>query len=117
MIINFYSILKMQCLTSNDDIGKLMEQDCYILFYFTASWCGPCKRILPELEAFYQSILSTKDINIKFYKIDIDENEELCKKWEIMGVPTFILCKKTESLGKLVGADIHKVKALVTRHK
>jgi len=107
----------MQCLTSNDDIGKIMEQECYILFYFTASWCGPCKRILQDIEKLYHDILTNKDKHVQFYKLDIDENEELCAKWEITGVPTFILCKKTESLGRFSGASMDKVNELLEQCK
>ena len=104
----------MQCLTSNDDIGKIMEKDCYLFFYFTASWCGPCKRIYPEIEKLYLHIKDNTNLNIEFYKIDIDENEELCESWKIKGVPTFYLMKQKSLLGNFSGADINAVKELFT---
>ena len=56
----------------NNDISICKDKECYLLFYFTAKWCGPCQRIKPLL----QKISDGSDSSVlKVYIIDIDENE------------------------------------------
>ena len=75
---------------SGDKCFEVLDQDIYIVFYFGASWCGPCQQVLPKLDE-----LSNKyDPNmIRFYKIDIDleENKIICDKCQIKSVPSFFL--------------------------
>lgn len=55
--------------------------------HFTATWCLPCKQMKPAIEEFR---FTNKDI--EYYSIDVDlpENKELVKDFEVMGVPTLI---------------------------
>ena len=57
-----------------------------VLVDFFATWCGPCKMLAPELEEI-------KD-KVQIIKVDIDENLELCKRFDVMSVPTLIYFKK-----------------------
>ena len=50
---------------------------------------------------------------VKFYMIDIDENDELCEKCKVTSVPTFILFKNKKSLGQTKGANIVPVAELI----
>ena len=50
---------------------------------FFATWCGPCKMLAPVLE---QAADQIKDVT--FYKVDIDEEQELTNQFKIMSVPT-----------------------------
>ena len=82
---------------SGDDCFRKLDEPYYILFYFTASWCGPCQRVYPQLV----KLMETYDKNIiQCFKIDIDddENQELCEKLKIKSVPTFILLKDRKIL-------------------
>ena len=74
----------------DNDLSVCESEECYLLFYFTAKWCGPCQRIKPLLQKVSDGADSSK---LKVYMIDIDENDELCEKCEITSVPTFILFK------------------------
>ena len=57
-----------------------------VLVDFYANWCGPCKMLSPVLEE-----LDSTDINI--VKINVDDNEELARKYGIMSIPTLLLFK------------------------
>jgi thioredoxin 1 len=68
------------------------------VFYFTADWCGPCKKVRPIVEEL------TKD-GYFFQIIDVDIEKELVKKFEISSVPTFILFKNEKSIKRISGAQ------------
>ena len=57
----------------------------YVVIDFFAEWCGPCKMQGPVLEQ-----LSTKYQDIKWCKIDIDENASLAAKFDVRSIPTVV---------------------------
>ena len=97
---------------SGDDCFHKLDEPYHILFYFTASWCGPCQRIYPHLV----ELMDTYDKNIiQCFKIDIDddENQELCEKLKVTSVPTFILLKDRTYIDKCQGANITNIQTLI----
>ena len=67
-------------------------------YYFTADWCGPCKKVRPIVEQINQ------DSTIKFQLVDVDSELELVKAFEIKSVPTFIIIKDGEVVNRVTGA-------------
>ena len=65
---------------------------------FFATWCGPCKMLGPVFEE-----LSTEINDIKFIKVDIDEHEDLCRKYKVMSVPTLIVFDKGKEVKRNIG--------------
>lgn len=58
-----------------------------IVVQFTATWCGPCKRITPFVEKFASDPSFGSFV---FCKIDIDEAESQLWEWAMVpSVPTF----------------------------
>ena len=70
-----------------------------IAYYFTADWCGPCKRVRPVVEEI------NKDSVVKFKIIDVDSEMELVKAFEIKSVPTFIVIKDGEIVRRATGSQ------------
>jgi thioredoxin 1 len=70
-----------------------------ILVDFWAEWCGPCKMIAPVLDE-----IATENPGIKIGKINIDENLELARRFEVMSIPTLIVFKDGEPALRIVGA-------------
>jgi thioredoxin 1 len=66
--------------------------------YFTAEWCNPCKRTKPIAEDL------DRDNIIKFQFIDADDNGDLCRKFEIKSIPTFILIEDGIEVKRMNGA-------------
>jgi len=66
---------------------------------FWAAWCGPCRMMAPVLEQVAQEY----DGRIKFVKLNVDENQELAAKYGIMSIPTLVIFKDGEEIGRLVG--------------
>ena len=70
------------------------------ILYFTADWCGPCKKTRPIVEELNKDLSL---INIKI--VDVDSEMELAKKFEIKSVPTFIVIENNEETNRVVGAQ------------
>lgn len=68
------------------------------ILYFTAEWCNPCQRTKPIAEEM------NKEGIIKFQFIDVDDNLDLVKKYEIKSVPTFILIDDNKEIKRMNGA-------------
>ena len=68
------------------------------VFYFTADWCGPCKKVRPVVE---DMIREGSYIQI----IDVDIEKELVKNFEITSVPTFILFENKKLINRISGAQ------------
>lgn len=69
-----------------------------VLVDFYAEWCGPCKMLAPVLEVF-----SKEHSDIKVIKVNVDENEELSKRFGIMSVPTLMLYKDGDIVSERKG--------------
>lgn len=67
-------------------------------YYFTADWCGPCKKVRPVVEAI------NSDSPIQYKIIDVDSEGDLVKKFSISSVPTFIVFKDGEIVNRMTGA-------------
>ena len=71
-----------------------------ILVDFWAEWCGPCKMIAPVLD----EIATENPGKLKIGKVNIDENLELARRFEVMSIPTLILFKDGDPCLRIVGA-------------
>jgi thioredoxin 1 len=70
------------------------------VFYFTADWCNPCKKVKPIVEE-----LNREQDYAKFQIIDADIEMELVKRFEIRSVPTFILMEDGIEVNRIIGAQ------------
>ena len=70
---------------------------------FTGKWCSTCIVLDKILE--FEIIPQYKD-KVKFVKIDIEEDEELIKRYEILSVPTLILLKDKKEIWRKSGSII-----------
>ena len=66
------------------------------LLYFTAAWCGPCKKFRPLMENL------SSQINVQF--IDIDSNPGVAQTYGVRNIPTTILVKDGVELERFTGA-------------
>jgi thioredoxin 1 len=67
---------------------------------FWAPWCAPCRAVSPVLEQ-----LSGEMKEVKFVKINVDENAHLAQLYDIRSIPTVVLIKDGHIAGKAIGAQ------------
>jgi len=71
-----------------------------LLIDFWAEWCGPCKMIVPILE----DIAKEHAGSIQIAKLNVDENPNVARKYDVMSIPTLLLFQDGEVKKRLVGA-------------
>ncbi len=54
------------------------------LLDFYATWCGPCKAMMPAIERLQESA------PFEVEKVNVDDNPDLASKYSIRGIPTLI---------------------------
>lgn len=88
---------------SFDEALKSAKEKIVVVDFY-ADWCGPCKRLAPALEQ-----LAGKHGNVHFYKVNVEENVDIAKRYKISAMPTILFFKSREQVDKVVGADITKI--------
>lgn len=86
-------------LNSNNFNEEITNTDKLVLIDFFATWCGPCKMLSPIIE----EISNEYSNSIKVCKANVDENQDLALKYNIMSVPTLIFLKNGEIVKSSVG--------------
>lgn len=77
---------------------EIINTDELILVDFFATWCGPCKMLSPIIS----EIANEYSNSVKVCKVNVDENQDLALKYNIISVPTIIFFKK----GKVVKSSV-----------
>lgn len=79
-----------------------------VLVDFWATWCGPCKMVAPVLE----EIAGENAEKLTIAKVDVDQNPNVARDFQIMSIPTMILFEDGKPTKTIVGA---KGKAAILR--
>lgn len=83
-----------------ENFGKeVLKSAIPVLVDFYATWCGPCKAMVPVLEEAAKEMAGRVVVG----KIDIDENEEIANRFGITSVPTMLVFSKGEVVERIVG--------------
>lgn len=71
-----------------------------VLMDFYAEWCGPCKMLSPVIEELSEEYAGKVD----FYKINVDEEDELASFFAIRSIPTLVFVPMDGKVQRMVGA-------------
>ena len=94
--------------------SDLINGDTPVLVDMYADWCGPCKAMAPILK----DVKSKVGDGIKIIKIDVDKNPQAAQKFQVRGVPTFILFKEGKLLWRQSGVvQADQLVKIINTHK
>ena len=80
---------------------EVLKSEMPVLIDFWASWCGPCRMMAEVIE----EIAKNMEGKVKVCKVNIDENQELAEKYNVMSIPTFLVIKNGKEVGRTIGVQ------------
>ena len=88
---------------------EVLNSDKPVLLDFWASWCGPCRMVLPMVEQIAQ-----EREDVKVGKINVDEQPELASRFGVFSIPTLLVMKNGQVVNQSVGArPRHAIEAML----
>jgi thioredoxin 1 len=95
-----------------EEYNKYLNNNLYVVANFSASFCNPCKEILPFIKE-----LIINYPNIQFLKIDIEDGNEISDYYNISSIPYFKFYKNNVETSSYCGTDkkiiIEALKSLI----
>lgn len=73
-----------------DDL--VVKADKPVMVYFWAPWCAPCKMLAP----IFEEIVASYQNKMNFFKMNVEQNEEIPAKLKVLGIPFFAVFKNGE---------------------
>ena len=98
---------------NSEEFENEIKSNAIVFADFYATWCPPCKALSPIVEE-----IEKENADIKFLKINVDDEQELAIEYGIMSVPTLVFIKNGEPVNKRVGLISKKeLQAFLNKNK
>lgn len=78
---------------------EVLKVEGKVLVDFYADWCGPCRMMSPVID----DIAKELDGKVKVGKVNVDSNQELAIKYDVMSIPTIMVFEKGNPIKTFVG--------------
>ena len=89
-----------ECIFTVDNFEQdVINSPIPVLVDFWASWCSPCRMLSPVVSEVSELVYG----KIKVGKVNVDEEQELASRYNIMGIPALLLFKDGQIVKKSVG--------------
>jgi len=83
---------------SGKEVDEVVKKDSAVVIDCWAPWCPTCRMMMPNIEK-----LEEDNSNIKFYKINMDENQDFAKSHDVFSLPTLLFYKDGGELERTTG--------------
>ncbi len=86
--------------TDDSFAADVLAADLPVLVEFTADWCPPCRMIAPVLD----QLAADEASRLRIVSLDVDENPDVTRRYNVLGMPTLLLFVGGEVVSQTVGA-------------
>lgn len=86
-------------ITTDKTFDEMIKKNPFAVIDCWAPWCGPCRMMSPMIDELAREYAG----KIVFGKLNVDENPEIAKRYNIMGIPTLLIVKKGVVVDRIVG--------------
>lgn len=91
---------KLHAFTDSNFQSEVLDASEPVLVDFWATWCIPCKLVVPHLEALAEAYVGKAKIG----KLNVDESQQIAQQYGVMSIPTLLVFKGGQVVGQTVGA-------------
>ncbi len=88
-------------ITNENFEREVLQADKPVVIDFWAPWCGPCRMMGPVIEKFAKEFEGTYIVG----KVNVDDEDELSSKFNIMSIPTIKVFKNGEETATALGVQ------------
>lgn len=86
--------------SSADFDTEVLQSEKPVLVDFWAAWCGPCRRVAPEVDA----VASQLGDKVKVFKVDVDAEPDIAQRYNIQSIPALYIFKGGKVVDQILGA-------------
>lgn len=98
--------------TRGINLDTILSEHNLVIVDFWADWCGPCRRMMPEL-----SKIAKNHPNVYVLKVNIDQYRDLAIQYGIQSLPTLLFFKNKQLIAQEIGSKTYKeLKKAISRH-
>lgn len=101
----------VQQITNVATFQSVLARQRVIVIDFYAPWCGPCRAFAPRFEA-----MVAEYPGVSFYKVNVDDNEDISELVQIQAMPTFVVFKSGREVARVQGANEIALRAALQKH-